>query len=363
MSGDYIYIIKDKNMGLRKFIANTLREYLNESYDDIWYHGSEKKIERFVKMSPINRRGNTEGFYFTRNIDYAKSYGDEITVVKLKINNPFVIGESNVSKNMIRTYAIELHKENDHLPLEGSWIKEKCEYFKDKKYMPYTGLNGLSQQIIYKSGGFDSVIDGDEICVFDSNDIIVSIMREYINEQENSNDYSDVTLYHGTSNDFDEFDIEKAGSMKYSDWGKGIYFTRSKSMANGYRIDAIKKYNKEYNDAYNEYEQVEKELANMKYRSAERNELENILFDKLKKFQNIGRQLDSAKEGRLVTAKIKPNAKIYKYNSSDGMTDPYLSKEVKSKGYDIILVDENRYTEEFVVLNPDVIIITGEIKD
>lgn len=144
-----------------------------ENYGDTWYHGGQTKIKTFTKTPPINRSGNTEGFYFTKNINYARNHGNEITVVNLKVKNSFTIGKTNVSENMIHTYAIELHKEDDHLPLEGSWIKEKCKSFKDKKYMPYTGLSGLSQQLVYKSGGFDSVIDGHEICVFDSNNITV----------------------------------------------------------------------------------------------------------------------------------------------------------------------------------------------
>jgi hypothetical protein len=162
-------------MELRKFIKTTIREYLNEQVEnsDTWYHGGQTKIKNFIKTPPINRHGNTEGFYFTKSVDYAKSHGNEITVVNLKVKNPFIIGKTNVSENMINAYAIELHKENDHLPLDGSWIKEKCQYFQDKKYMPYTGLDGLAQQKVYMTGGFDSVIDGHEICVFDANDIIV----------------------------------------------------------------------------------------------------------------------------------------------------------------------------------------------
>jgi hypothetical protein len=190
---------------------------------------------------------------------------------------------------------------------------------------------------------------------------IATTIREYLNEQIDN--FTDITLYHGTNNDFDNFDIEKSGLIQYSDWGKGIYFTRSKSQAHQYRIDAVKKLNKEYNDAYEEYEKTEKEFKNTKYGTQEHKDLYDLTFVKLKDFQNVGKQLNSTKEGRLVTAKIKPNAKIYRYNSSSGMTDPYLSNDVKSKGYDIILVDKNRYTEEFVVINPNSIIITGEIKD
>lgn len=193
-------------------------------------------------------------------------------------------------------------------------------------------------------------------------EFIVTTIRKYLNEQQ-ENSYTNFTLYHGTNNDFDNFDIEKSGLIQYSDWGKGIYFTRSKSQAHNYKIDAVKKLNKEYNDAYEEYVQSEKNFKTSKYGTLENEKLYNLTYVKLKNFQNIGKKLNSTKEGRLITAKIKPTAKIYKYNSNSGMTDPYLSNEVKSKGYDIILVDENKYTEEFVVLNPDSIIITGEIKD
>jgi len=184
---------------------------------------------------------------------------------------------------------------------------------------------------------------------------------EIYNDLIKENSYSDIILYHGTNNKFNEFDISKSGLIHYSDWGKGLYFTRSKSQAHQYRIDAVKKLNKEYNDAYEEYEQSQRDFKNTKYGTPEHKEKYDLTFVKLKKFQNIGKELNSTKEGRLVTAKIKPNAKIYRYNSHSGMTDPYLADEVKSKGYDIILVDENRYTEEFVVINPDSIEILGDI--
>ncbi len=191
---------------------------------------------------------------------------------------------------------------------------------------------------------------------------IATAIREHLNEQAERS-YSDFILYHGTNNDFDNFDIEKSGLVQYSDWGKGIYFTRSKSQAHQYRVDAVKKLNKEYNDAFEEYEQSERDFKNTKYGTPEYKEKYDLTYVKLKKFQSVGKELNHTKEGRLVTAKIKPQAKIFKYNSSGGMTDPFLSDELKPKGYDIIWVDENRYTEEFVVLNPNSIVISGEIKD
>ena len=191
---------------------------------------------------------------------------------------------------------------------------------------------------------------------------ISSIISEYLAEQDNNN-YSDTILYHGTNSDFNNFDVGKSGLVHYSDWGNGIYFTTSKSQAHNYRVDAVKNLDKEYNDAYDDYIKTEKMFKSAKPETEEKSMLYNLLDKKLKAFQQVGRELNSTKDGRLVTAKIKSGAKIYKYNSYGGLTDRYLADTVKSKGYDIILVDEGRYTEEFVVLNPDSIIITGEIKD
>jgi hypothetical protein len=45
---------------------------------------------------------------------------------------------------------------------------------------------------------------------------IATNINEYLNSQS-ENEYSDIILYHGTANDFDEFDIEKSGMIQYSD--------------------------------------------------------------------------------------------------------------------------------------------------
>lgn len=191
---------------------------------------------------------------------------------------------------------------------------------------------------------------------------IGNIKTYLINEQE-GNKYSHFNLYHGTNADFNIFDIGKSGLIKNSDWGEGIYFTRSKSQAHSYRVDAVKYFNKAYNDAYEEYVKNEKEFKETKYDTPEYYEKSKQRGILLKKFQNIGRELNLTKEGKLIVANIKPTAKIYKHDSVDGMTDPYLSQEARAKGFDVLLIDEGRYTEEFVIINPDSINIVGEIKD
>lgn len=170
-------------------------------------------------------------------------------------------------------------------------------------------------------------------------------------------------LYHGTNAAFDKFDVKKAGLIHNADWGEGIYFTASKSQAHRYRIDAVKHTDSTYNKIFDEYEAIEKKMNRLDKSSQEYKKFDALLSSKLKEFQSIGRQLDDSKEGRLITAKLKSNAKIYKYESSSGMTDSNLANEVRREGYDVILVDQGKYMEEYVVLNPNAIIITGEIKD
>lgn len=46
-------------------------------------------------------------------------------------------------------------------------------------------------------------------------------------------------VYHGTSANFEEFDISKSGDVTQSDWGKGIYFTNQKDVAKSFADDAV----------------------------------------------------------------------------------------------------------------------------
>jgi len=142
-------------------------------------------------------------------------------------------------------------------------------------------------------------------------------MKIYLISEQEDKKYSNVNLYHGTNADFDTFDTGKSGLIKNSDWGEGIYFTRSKMQAHSYRVDAVKYFNKAYNDAYDEYIKNEKEFKETKYGTPEYNEKAKQRDILLKNFQNIGRELNSTKEGKLIVANIKPNAKIHKHNPGD----------------------------------------------
>lgn len=162
-------------------------------------------------------------------------------------------------------------------------------------------------------------------------------------------------LYHGTASpDFDEFDISRAGSIKYSDWGKGIYLISSKSGADYYRREAVKQTDKKYHELYKKYTDITNNLpprsdvdSTPKY-----NEASNKA---LREFQEYARTFDNTDKGRVIEIELSPKAKIYRHNSSGGMTDPYLADYAKEKGYDVLLIDEGKYMEEYVIINPKVI--------
>jgi hypothetical protein len=112
-------------MKLRKFIATTIREYLNEQQEVktnlndnfkkwfgsskiiengkpmICYHGSENKNIHVFDISKIGyNKGNYGhygyGIYFSTDIREAKTYGSEIYKCYIKISNPFIGNDKQI---------------------------------------------------------------------------------------------------------------------------------------------------------------------------------------------------------------------------------------------------------------------------
>ena len=162
-------------------------------------------------------------------------------------------------------------------------------------------------------------------------------------------------FYHGTASKFDEFDMNLSGTVQKSDWGKGIYLERSKSGADYYRAEAAQHNDKEFQNLYEKYDQIVSNLPPVSdFNSTPAYTEESRIA--LKDFQNKAEELKNNKElGSIMKVYISPQAKIMKHNVVDGMTDPFLSERALDKGYDVILVDEGRYMEEIVVVNPNVI--------
>lgn len=70
-----------------------------------------------------------------------------------------------------------------------------------------------------------------------------------------------LVLYHGTGKVFDAFEIERAGSEKYADWGQGIYLTPSYANADYYRTEALKNADETCNAMWSRLEEMEKQAV------------------------------------------------------------------------------------------------------
>ena len=78
-------------MELRKFIATTIREYLNEQHEtlnNIWYHGSKEKFDKFkLKQGTLFDTNYTAPIFLTSNIEFAKYYAGYYSpyIYKIKV--------------------------------------------------------------------------------------------------------------------------------------------------------------------------------------------------------------------------------------------------------------------------------------
>lgn len=141
-----------------------------------------------------------------------------------------------------------------------------------------------------------------------------------------------LVVYHGSSNNqINIFEIEKAGTIQYSDWGKGIYFTPSKGTALYYSAEAQKKNNAQYNHLYDIFQQSQS-------------------YDDLKAFQQKGRELSNPENP--IIYEVFLNIKKPLIEPTSGMNDPYLSERAKSNKKDGIFIMAN-YTmfDEIIVFS------------
>jgi hypothetical protein len=163
-----------------------------------------------------------------------------------------------------------------------------------------------------------------------------------------------LVVYHGTASEFNSFDVNKSGSVQYSDWGPGIYFTPSKWQAEGYSEDARKSLDEKSNALWNEYESKAKELGTTPMDASIDLGFGSEKYKELQKYHDkwINRRKEVAgQDSKIVSAYIKiENPYNYTANS---MTDPYLSERAKDRGHDgIIIRREDGSIDEIIAFNP-----------
>lgn len=340
------------------------------------YHGTHGKFDEFMTpeempdelaQEVLGQPSNTFGVYFADNKKFAGQFGKNIIEAKLNIQKPLDLTNVKTFEDLVALLPIDKGENKLDLRNVKSDSRFDDDYFKQDIYRALELLVDryqLYQKI--KDAGYDGIVFNDRengvwgktTIVFDKSNIKTraQLLSEYEQAKGGSAPAEGKVLYHGTSEDFGMFDINKSGSVKYGDWGKGIYLDSSKSGADYYRSEAVKAKSKEVQEAYDKYKDSTKNIKKVNGILQYPEESTQLL----KEFQEISERIGKDKtKGKVLEVVLSPNAKIYKHNSVDGLTDPNLANEVKEKGYDAILIDEGRFTEEYVVLNPELLSIKG----
>jgi hypothetical protein len=198
-------------MELRKFIATTIREYLNEQQKIgkkvIAYHGTPHG--KFDKFS-MRKRGSGadltglgdygKGFYFSPNKEYALSYATEVQnrrsdikevkpmlyTVKLKMDRPFdmrILSEiQKRSLTLMKKYGVFNipDSEYENMYNELGITEEEHEFYNDVENLIGDNWGDWDIKNKLKERGYDSLInyDGNEYVVYSPNQIEIIDVQE-----------------------------------------------------------------------------------------------------------------------------------------------------------------------------------------
>jgi len=168
-----------------------------------------------------------------------------------------------------------------------------------------------------------------------------------------------LVVYHGSGvADIQAFDISRYESIQTGDWGRGVYFTPSKFMADGYRLGAAQIQDPGVEAAYRANEDRAKEYGTtpmMVWLDLRSGKISQAQYDELKaleaKWRSELARVDKSTSGMVypVYLSIK-NPLVYTYV---GITEPHLADEALSGGYDGVFVQNEEGTlEEIIAFNP-----------
>lgn len=155
---------------LREYIKKKLFEYFFEDMGNLYYHGSNYKFEKFeLTNNKTYKEFDIPSWFFTKDIEYAKSYGNFLYTVKLNLKNIFDTSNPEHYKLFIKQLREFGNKKKD------------IEKILDEQF--YDGIPYWTCEDAFytaKSNGFDSILIQEEldrevlsIAVFDSDNIDV----------------------------------------------------------------------------------------------------------------------------------------------------------------------------------------------
>ena len=208
--------------------------YENKQEDNIYYHGSKTKFEKF---DLINNKTYQEfdipTWFFTKDIEYAKSYGQYLYIVKLNIDNTFDTSNQNDYKLFINFLK------------EQNTTKAQKEKILDEQF--YNGLPYWTCEdafYVAKYNKFDSILIQEElerevlsVAVFDSSVIeIKKIQSNSIHENLRLKIRSILIKESLSSNVTIDLSSQKIFVNKKEAGNFGVYFSKNKEYLN---IDKI----------------------------------------------------------------------------------------------------------------------------
>ncbi len=135
---------------MKKLIQTLLREGLNSN---VWYHGSNSKFDNFDNIdNRTYREIDVPSWYFTKDIEYAKSYGKYLYVVELNIKKIF----DTTNKSHFKIFLRGLN--------EWGYSAEKIEEILSDEFvngLPYWTCNDAIY--IAAMNGFDAISVEEEL--------------------------------------------------------------------------------------------------------------------------------------------------------------------------------------------------------
>jgi hypothetical protein len=135
------------------------------------YHGTNAKFTEFDKKTIGKNRGSSlgEGFYFTKDKDFAKQHGKNVIETRVYLQNPLILNSKN---DIHKIYNLFGGKEQYFKKLEENIISKK----------------DITKEL--KKQGFDGIIDNwskGEVVVFEPNQIKTKSQLKEIWDKANKN--------------------------------------------------------------------------------------------------------------------------------------------------------------------------------
>lgn len=169
-------------MELRKFIATTIREYLNENVVDkqyVVFHSSNEYFTKFNLSKITNLGGDLYGygFYFTNNITYSKQFGKYTYKCEITLNNPLDLTIKSTKETLLSLIKNTDIPKNDLQSLIGLINNNHftTAFRHIRKYISFNELSNIFDGVI---GYADADGGGKEYVVYNPNNIKILSIEE-----------------------------------------------------------------------------------------------------------------------------------------------------------------------------------------